>query len=181
MDRVIARQSKLIYSSNMSKKTISISSITLKKFLVNSIPMIFQSIIEQNKLLKKSSVSSFDAQTQIAISFPDYVNRLLKHTYVEAGTVIYALMLIDKLCATNKFCLSTKNMHKTFFTALIISIKLLEDTTFEEHHYVKASGLNGKEIAVLEEEFMSLLDYKLKIKDEKFNVYLENCVEACCN
>lgn len=180
MEKVVLKQSKMMYSSN-SIKSIKISSVTLKDFLINSIPFIFQSIIEENKCMNQKQSSCFDIKSQVNINLQDYIHQLLKHTYAEAATVIYALMLIDKLIATQKFFLTQRNMHKTFFTALLISIKLLEDVTFEEEQYIEASGLSAKEIANLEYKFLTLLDYNLMIKTNEFNNYLESCVESCYN
>lgn len=169
--------SKSLIASRISNRTVT--SNTLKNFLISSIPMIFHGIIEENKLKNRHTPSNFDVKTTPNISLQDYIYQLLKHTYAEVGTVIYALMLIDKLCTLKKFYLTKKNMHKTFFTALIVSIKLLEDVMYTGDQYVYASGVSAKEIALLEYEFITNLDYNLNIKDEDFQIYLERCIDAC--
>lgn len=169
------RKSDLVYNPTNS---VNSNTNTLKQYLINSIPLIFEKIVERNSVKNRNIASKFDLKAKLNINLQDYIFRLLKTTYAEVSTVIYALILIDKLCSTKKFFLTEKNMHKTFLAALILAIKINEDVIFEEGQYTFASGLSAKELALLEFEFMTLLDYNLKIQDEEFHLYLSNCVEA---
>lgn len=166
------------YSTYSPKESVSVNSIFIKNYLIKLIPKVFQKISERNRNKNRFIYSVFDLKSKLNIEIEDYINRLIKSTYAEAGTVIYALSLIDKLSSTKKFFLSNENMHKSFLTALILSIKINEDKTYAEDQYIFASGVSPKELARLEYEFLVLLDYNLKIKDEDYHQYLSHCMKV---
>lgn len=166
------------YSVYSPKDSKSINTSAMKNCLIHIIPLIFKKIADRNKTKKRSIPSAFDLVYKLNIEFEEYVDRLINCTNVEVGTIIYSLSLIDKLGHSKKHYLTYENMHKTFIASLLISIKLHEDKTFEEDHYVFSSGMSAKELARLEHQFLTLLDYKLSIKDEDYHLYLRHCIET---
>lgn len=164
---------------NRQNKTLSLSLSELKLFMIHSIPIMFNRIIEENKLLYTNTLSSkYDLHSNPSISLADYIYRLIKCTNAEVSTIIHSLILIDKLYTYKKFKITRKNIYKIFFITLFISIKLLEDSIFVKDEYIFASGLSEREIAILEYQFITDLDYNLIVKDNEFQVYLNKFVNA---
>lgn len=163
------------YYNKTSKdfKQKEINCIKMKQKLVNVIPRIFESIITKNINDEAYASSIFDFNTSIKISFQDYLIRLIKYTQVESNTLIYCLSLIDTLCSTKRIFLSYYNVHKIFFTALLISIKLNEDEIYIEKHYCLCSGMSANEIAELEMNFLNIVDYNLHINQERYELYIK--------
>lgn len=151
--------------------TSSINNYKTKENLAIIIPCLFKNLLCKNAELNLIVNTVFDITSELNINFQDYIIRLMKHTDAESNSIIYALCLIDKLCDSNKLCLTYKNIHKVFFISLIISIKWLEDFTFSDKHYSKCGGISLKEYIVLESSFIYLLDYKVQINDNKFDIY----------
>ena len=155
------------------KPKSAIDCMVMKEKLSKIIPKIFESIISKNKQDGAFCKSIFDFTTNIKINFQDYLLRLIKYTQVESNTLIYCLSLIDSLCSTKKIFLSYYNIHKVFFTALLISIKLNEDEIYVEKHYSLCSGITANEIAELESAFLKLVEYNIHINEERYLVYLK--------
>ena len=157
----------------VEEKPKAVDCMVMKEKLSKIIPKIFESIISKNKQDKAFYSSIFDFTTTIKISFQDYLIRLIKYTQVESNTLIVCLALIDSLCSTKRIFLSYNNVHKIFFTALLISIKLNEDEIYVEKHYSLCSGISANEIAELEREFLRLIEYNIHINQERYLVYLK--------
>lgn len=153
---------------------VNTTSVLKKLFskLLSHIPSILNKIIKKNKDKGESKSSVFDCTYKISISFDDYFIRLVELCEPESNTIIFSLILIDKICENKKVILSKENIHKVFFTALFIAFKMNEDEIFNEKHFSIASGLSNNEIALLEKEFVEKLDYKLNVSNNKYRIYL---------
>ena len=156
----------------MAQIIIIISEETLLYKILNGIPSIFEKIIKNNKSKGNSKPSVFDSRHEISLSFEEYFIRLIELCESECNTIIYAFILIDKICENKKVILSLKNVHKVFFTALFIALKMNEDVIYNEKHFSIASGMSHNEIAILEKEFADKLDYKLNVSNDKLEIYL---------
>jgi hypothetical protein len=153
-----------------------INSLESKMKLAYLIPKIFGKIIARNAANGKNIRSNFDCNYKINIEFGLYFQRLMKFTEAESNTILYCLALIDKICETKEIYLTEKNVYKVFLAALVISIKVLEDETFYDKHYALSGGVSIKELAVLETEFLSILDYEIIIPEQKFFLYKKSFV-----
>ena len=138
--------------------------------LLSMIPTLFNRIITINETNGLITKSPFDSNKS-KIQFEDYINRLVKHTEVESNTLLFSLMLLDKFSVQSEISFSKLNIHKLFLISLIISIKFLEDVIFEERDYALIAGVNKKELAYLEQEFLIGIDYRVSIDETKFKCY----------
>lgn len=157
----------------LSAKEINNSSH--KNKLVDKIPTIFNTIVNNNitqGALKKKKYSIFDSK-KAHIHFDDYVERLVKHTEIEANTLLYCLILVDLFHERSKVAISEENKHKIFLVSLITSLKFLEDVIYSDKELAVIAGISTKSIAILENEFLECLDYKVNISHAKFDLYYE--------
>lgn len=156
---------------------VLIYSPVLRKFIMNSLPIIFNNIIEENRFNRQVK-SNYDIESFPSITLKQYIRRLIKLTNAENSSIIHSLILIDRLNTKNKLTINEKNIHKLFFISLLSSIKLLEDRMYVKEQYILASGLSDIEISLLEYDFITDLDYDVYVKPEEFNVYLSKFEEA---
>lgn len=159
----------------MKLSTIEINNSNHKNKLVNKIPTIFNTIVKNNisqGALKKKKYAIFDSK-KAHIQFDDYVERLVKHTEIETNTLLYCLILVDMFHERSKVAISEENKHKIFLVSLITSLKFLEDVIYSDKELSAIAGLSTKSIAVLENEFLESLDYKVNISHAKFDLYYE--------
>jgi hypothetical protein len=57
------------------------------------------------------------------------------------------------------------------FISLLVSIKYNEDENFSNKFYSKVGGISLDETNFLEIQFLNLLEYRLYVTDEAFDVY----------
>lgn len=160
-------------SKSKSELCLDKSKMLSKSKILNIMPNLFEKIITKNIQERKMVNSRFDCNTNINISLEKYILRLVKYTSVENSTLVYSLALIDNICSKRLY-LSYKNIFKLFLIALIISIKLLEDETYTDEHYAKAGGITVEEFAMLETDFLAIIDYNIVINESKYQIYLNS-------
>jgi len=148
------------------------SNRNLNNLIIATLPNIINYISHSNSLNKLITNSSFDSIAYKIISFEDYLQRLIKLFDVESNTVIYSFVLIDFISQRGLF-ISMKNIHKLFMISLYVSAKIMEDIIFSEKVLSEICGLPQEEIALLESEFLRMLNYDLIIPINIFNTYMK--------
>ena len=135
------------------------------------ISKVLEKIMNNNKINKRYKLRRdiFTGKSLPKITLIDYINRIITYSDSEINTLICSLIYIDrinKIKAINEF-----NIHRIFFTAVLISIKYNEDIIFNNDYYSKVAGVKLNEINKMELEFISLLDFNLYIDPEEFGSY----------
>jgi len=100
----------------------------------------------------------------------DFIYRCYKMLGFDSNLLILSMMNLDKLL-TNKFILTSTNIHKIFFTCMMETQKYYDDESFTNKVYAKTCGISTKELLELELEFMNYIDFNIYIKDEDFFQY----------
>jgi hypothetical protein len=90
---------------------------------------------------------------------------------MEESTLTISLVYIDRLCENTKIQMSMGNIHRLLLTSVLISIKYNEDDYYSNTHYAKIGGITMQEINLLEEEFITGLDWNVFIDRELFDKY----------
>ena len=139
--------------------------------LSSLISKVLEKIINNNKINKRYKLKRdiFTGKSLPKITLIDYINRIITYSDSEINTLICSLIYIDrinKIKAINEF-----NIHRIFFTAVLVSIKYNEDIIFNNDYYSKVAGVKLNEINKMELEFISLLDFNLYIDPEEFGSY----------
>ena len=139
--------------------------------LSSLISKVLEKIINNNKINKRYKLRRdiFTGKSLPKITLIDYINRIITYSDSEINTLICSLIYIDrinKIKAINEF-----NIHRIFFTAVLVAIKYNEDIIFNNDYYSKVAGVKLNEINKMELEFISLLDFNLYIDPEEFGSY----------
>ena len=139
--------------------------------LSSLISKVLEKIINNNKINKRYKLRRdiFTGKSLPKITLIDYINRIITYSDSEMNTLICSLIYIDrinKIKAINEF-----NIHRIFFTAVLVAIKYNEDIIFNNDYYSKVAGVKLNEINKMELEFISLLDFNLYIDPEEFGSY----------
>lgn len=121
--------------------------------------------------LNKQKKQIFTSKTIPKISISDYLLRITKYANVSDEILIIALIYLDKLCKKNKLMLNSYNVHRLLFISILISIKMNSDKIYKNIYYSKISGINPKELCLMEYEFMHLSGFMLNIKKEIYEKY----------
>ena len=122
--------------------------------LSSLISKVLEKIINNNKINKRYKLKRdiFTGKSLPKITLIDYINRIITYSDSEINTIICSLIYIDrinKIKAINEF-----NIHRIFFTAVLVSIKYNEDIIFNNDYYSKVAGVKLNEINKMELEFI---------------------------
>ena len=161
---------------NEQKDTIQIEQISL------SIATILEELLIQNsklsyykKKIYEQSKMVFSSHKKPKISILDYINRIIKYTYVEKSSLIVSLIYLDRICQ-NDILLTDYNIHRLLFISIIISIKMNEDRVYANDYYAQVAGVPLKELNNIESEFLVLNNFNFFVSEEeylKYKIYLE--------
>ena len=153
------------YNENKNSVSYNIS-VTLMQLISENM----QKDSYKEKLNKKKK-QIFTSKTIPKISVSDYLLRITKYANVSDEILIIALIYLDKLCKKNKIMLNSYNVHRLLFISILISIKMNSDKIYKNNYYSKISGINPKELCLMEYEFMHLSGFMLNIKKEIYEKY----------
>lgn len=112
-----------------------------------------------------------------------FIYAVTRKTESHFGIVVAALALIDRLQTLHpQLTINSRNGHRLYLTALLISSKYLEDLYYSNKYFAKISGLcNIDEMNELELTMLELLDFQLKIPEAKYNWYVKNLAPKSLN
>jgi hypothetical protein len=151
-----------------------------KSFLITKIiSELLTDICGQNKTNNGTNLlllKPFISKKIPSISIKDYIERLLKYSKTFNEIVIIVMIYLDTICAKHKLNLNYYNIHKFIFASFIVAIKFYEDDYYSINFYAKLGGIPKKEAISLEYEFLSLIDFKLFVKQELYDKYYNNLI-----
>ena len=159
----------------------NISNNYINTNLINKICILLEMLINSSKLKLSSKKvnlpnSSFELKRIPFISLYDYLCRIIKYIKIDDDTLIYALIYIDRI-HKNKFIVSSYNIHKLLFIAIVLAAKYKDDNCLSKKIYSKIGGITIKEFEKMEIEFCLYINYRLYIKQslfEKYYIYITN-------
>ena len=146
-----------------------------RQSLLKEISTTLNSIIQESSKNKNhhKDNSLFSRQQIPKISIFDYLLRIQKYSGIEESTIIISLIYIDRICKKKGIVLSKYNIHRLIFTAILIAIKYNEDIIYDNLYYSKIGGVTKKELLILENEFLQLIDFNLFVSNKIYQKYYE--------
>ena len=146
------------------------------------ISSLFEKLIENNTSKLNNSIFNlkiFENEEIPTISINKYIERILKYTNCEENTLILSLIYLDKICLKN-IKLTVYNIHKFVFSSILVSIKFNEDKIYKNDYYAYIAGVSLKELNLMEDNFLQILDSQVFVKKNIFNKYIIN-LRNCCH
>lgn len=173
----------------MSSTLSEIMTSTLKneenyKQLMNILSKIIGDTVEKSvkyeqKLLKlegnkNESKISFNSKEIPKITITNYIKRLIKYTKIEPSTLILGIIYFDKICNKGNIILSFLNVYRLILISLVLAIKFNEEYFETNEFYSKIGGLSNKSFNKLEIAVLKILNYKLYIKKDIYDNYINH-------
>jgi hypothetical protein len=146
-----------------------------KQNLLKEISTTLNSIIQENNKnsIHRKDNSLFARQQIPKISIFDYLLRIQRYSGIEESTMILSLIYIDRICKKKGIVLSKYNIHRLLFIAILIAIKYNEDIIYDNLYYSKIGGVTKKELLILENEFLKLIDFNLFVSNKMYQKYYD--------
>jgi len=114
----------------------------------------------------------FDTKIQSSMTFPEYVKRIKKYTFLKDEdfcSVVYFLSLICKKYRNINFTMR----YKLFACAVLIYIKMYDDNFYTNIHYGQVFGINTTALNELEISFLSMLDWYAIVPVDQYEMNYE--------
>jgi hypothetical protein len=148
--------------------------------LIESISEILTTILEENKkldnykdILKSQNEMIFSSNSIPNISIKDYLIRIQTYSCIEKSTLVLALILIDHLNKKSELILTYYNIHRILFGAILISIKLNEDSYYDNNFYSQIAGVSMKELKIIEYKFLELNNFNVFVDNKEYEQYMK--------
>ena len=142
--------------------------------LIKAISEVLKDTCEQSQLNKNEKlilIKPFMTKKRFNISIYEYLNHLYKYSQASEEIFIIMLIQIDRLKTNRKICLNYFNIYKLILAAFVIAIKFNYDEVFSLDFYSKLGGVSQKELASLEYNFTTLLNFKFYVEEKIFTKY----------
>jgi hypothetical protein len=124
--------------------------------------------------IKSQKKSLFTSKKIPNISIGDYLARIKKFTNINDSTLIICLIYLDRYLKMNKIILTEFNVHRLFFSSLLIAIKYNEDYFYTNKFYSNVSGLKCSELNKLELKFSTEIKFDLFVDKNLYEKYKNN-------
>ena len=167
----------------LSKSTTAASLINSSENsnLIEIISFSLLEIITKNKekknykeKIKSQKKSLFTSKKIPNISIGDYLARIKKFTNINDSTLIICLIYLDRYLKMNKIILTEFNVHRMFFSSLLLAIKYNEDYFYTNKFYSNVSGLKCSELNKLELKFSTEIKFDLFVDKNLYEKYKNN-------
>ncbi|CAO3629505.1 unnamed protein product [Mucor fragilis] len=125
--------------------------------------------------------SSICANSNTPMPLRSFIEIVMKKSHMDTGTLLtslcYARRLKLKLFSTSKGMECTH--HRIFLATLIIATKYIHDSAIRNKYWIEYSLqlFSGSEINLMEKQLLQLLDYKLEIPSQDFELLVNNVVQ----
>ena len=166
-------------STHASEKEFTEFKISVKKnSIIEKLNKNINNILEENMTLKdyifiylsqSGKFGSFNGKFSVSIS--DYLYKVKELTGVEDNTLIISFIYLNRICDKASIILSQLNLHKFLFISIIFAIKYNEDIIYSQKLYSDIFDISLKEIRILEEEYVDLIDFNFYVSKKEFLKY----------
>jgi hypothetical protein len=112
------------------------------------------------------------------ISVEDYLLRFVEKLNLERQILLMAVIYIDKFCELNDFVLKKDCFHRVFLSAVILSVKYLDDRNIGNIYFAKVGGVTLEELLELEICFFKGLNYSMYVSEEVMKEYDEAVISS---
>jgi hypothetical protein len=103
----------------------------------------------------------------------DFMADIIILTKMEKEVIILSLIYIERLTFNTGILVTSRNWRRILLTAMIISSRIWDDSSFQNNHYSQVfANLGVSEINALERTFLELINYKVYVKQSEYFRYL---------
>lgn len=121
----------------------------------------------------------FHAGCLPSITIGDYAGRIHKYFGCSGSCFVLALVYLDRLIKRHPdITIGPLSCHRLLITSMMVAAKFHDDVFYSNAYYAKIGGLCLQEINSLEAKLVKLLDWRLQVQPEEFNMYCHRCQAA---
>jgi hypothetical protein len=127
--------------------------------------------------LKDGHLTRFHSRAPPGISVQDYLQRLTTHATLAPPILLSMVYYIDRLCALYPaFTITSLTVHRFLIASATVASKGLSDSFWTNKTYARVGGVSIRELALLELEFLTRLEWKIVPRPEVLVDYYRSLV-----
>lgn len=127
--------------------------------------------------LREGHLTRFHSRAPPAISVLDYLQRLTTHATLPPPILLSMVYYIDRLCTLYPaFTITSLTVHRFLITSATVASKGLSDSFWTNKTYAKVGGVSMKELALLELEFLTKMEWRIVPKPEVLSDYYKSLI-----
>ncbi|KAH0828451.1 cyclin-dependent protein kinase regulator Pho80 [Fonsecaea pedrosoi] len=127
--------------------------------------------------LREGQLTRFHSRAPPGISVLDYLQRLTTHATLSPPILLSVVYYIDRLCALYPaFTISSLTVHRFLITSATVASKGLSDSFWTNKTYARVGGVSMKELALLELEFLTRMEWRIVPKPEVLVDYYKSLI-----
>jgi hypothetical protein len=120
----------------------------------------------------QQEVGRFHSVRAPSMSIIAYLERIKKYFYSSDECFVIALVYIDRIGKMSpSMTLCELNVHRLVVTAVMVAAKFHDDIYYSNKYYGKVAGLGIKEMNALEATMLKMLDFKVFVSPEEYQLY----------
>ena len=127
--------------------------------------------------LQEGRLTRFHSRAPPGISVLDYLQRLTTHATLIPPILLSMVFYIDRLCALYPaFTISSLTVHRFLITSATVASKGLSDSFWTNKTYARVGGVSMKELALLELEFVTRMEWRIVPQPEILVQYYQSLI-----
>jgi hypothetical protein len=127
--------------------------------------------------LRDGHLTRFHSRAPPGISVQDYLQRLTTHATLVPPILLSMVYYIDRLCALYPaFTITSLTVHRFLIASATVASKGLSDSFWTNKTYARVGGVSIRELALLELEFLTRLEWRIVPKPEVLVDYYRSLV-----
>jgi len=116
--------------------------------------------------------TSFCSTGVFPLTIKQYLMRIAFYTGCTEESLIFSLIYIDRLGASNsRYLVTSYNVHRLVLTSVLVAAKFYDDIHFKNSYYAMVGGISIKEINRLEVLFLHELKFDLRVGKKLYDWY----------
>ncbi|XP_020586229.1 cyclin-P4-1-like [Phalaenopsis equestris] len=151
--------------------------------VVTTISTLLQRIADQNDALAAGRCNmpsqppppaavAFCAFEKPDISIRCYLDRIFQFAHCSTSCYVVAYIYLDRFLSFHpSFAIDSFNVHRILITAVLTSVKFMEDRCYNNAYFARVGGVSLHEMNYLEVDFLFGLRFKLNVTRDMFNSY----------
>jgi hypothetical protein len=119
--------------------------------------------------------AAFHSLKPPSISIKRFLQRIHHFFVCSDECYVLALVYIARAAeADSSMAVSARSVHRLLFVATMVAAKCHDDSHYRNSYYAKVGGLPIEEVNDLEISFLKILDWRLTVEPEEYQLYYDS-------
>jgi hypothetical protein len=121
---------------------------------------------------RSRNLNGFYSPRAPSINIKQYLERIQRFFVCSDECFVLVLVYISRVAKREPLMtICDLSVHRVVFLAMMLATKVHDDKSYSNGYYAKVGGLPVKEVNALEQKFIHMLDWKLNVQPNEYQLY----------